>query len=449
MKINNTTAPVDVPAFDWIESESVKQIKQSVTKTTFSSFVGMVVLLTLLYPYTARNLLWTWAALHGFVFSARFIYFSRDNKNITLNKYYSILVMSAGLIWGSTIYLLFNEDQSRIEAIALCVIIIYGMVSTINLSQHLRSVKSFLIGYGTGIIGALFGNIIFHNEGVLSAINVMSLIVTFLFLFILYKFSIRLNISHDNTLELQYRNNLLIGSLKIEKQAAVDAIEIKNRFMASAAHDMRQPVLALDLYTDMLVDDPEALPAILPKIAGATKSVIVMFDALFDLARISMNQLTPEKTYFNIQGMIDDLSMQYQPIAKAKGLVLRVRNYPSDCGVKDDPILLKRIFSNLLSNAIKYTDHGGILLVFRYCEKRGLRIEVWDTGLGISPDEQQAVFSEFYKNPENAGTTDGFGLGLAIVAQLCDLLGHKLTMKSRRGRGTVVSVRLSDAVLIA
>lgn len=449
MKIHNIPTPVDVSAFDWIESESVKQIKQSVIKTTFASFAGMVVLLTLLYSYTTNDLLWTWTILHGFVFIARFIYFSRDSKNITLNKYYTFLVMSAGLIWGSTVYLLFNEDQSRIEAIALCVIIIYGMVSTINLSQHLRSAHAFLIGYGVGIVGALLGNIIFHSKGILSGVDVMSLIVVTLFLFILYKFSKRLNASHNNTLGLQYRNNLLIESLKIEKQIAVDAIEVKNRFMASTAHDMRQPVLALDLYTDMLVDDPEALPTILPKIAGATKSVIVMFDALFDLARMSMNQLTPEKTYFNIQDMMDELSMQYQPVATAKGLELRVRHYPKFCGVKDDPILLKRIFCNLLSNAIKYTHQGGILLVFRHCENRGFCIEVWDTGLGISSDKQQAVFSEFYKNPENTGTTDGFGLGLAIVAQLCDLLGHKLTMKSRRGRGTVVSVRLSDAVLIA
>ena len=448
MEINNTTQ-VDVPASDWIESESVKLIKESVIKTTLSSFVVMIVLLVLLYPHTKNDLLWIWAALHGFVFFARFIYFSHENKNTTSNRYYDIVIMSAGLIWGATVYLLFNDEKSRVEAIALCLIIIYGIASIINLLPHLRSVKAFLTGYSVGIVGALFGNIIFHNKGILTTIDVMSLTVAILFIFILYNFSKRLNASHINTLELQYRNNHLIESLKIEKQVAVDAIEVKNRFMASAAHDMRQPVLALDLYTDMLVDDPEALPTMLPKIAGATKSVIVMFDALFDLARISMNQLTPEKSYFNIHEMMVELGMQYQPVAKAKGLELRVRNYPKYWGVKDDPILLKRIFGNLLSNAIKYTDQGAILFVCRYGENRGFCIEVWDTGLGISPDKQQAVFSEFYKNPENSGTTDGFGLGLAIVAQLCDLLGHKLTMKSCRGRGTVVSVRLSDAALIS
>jgi signal transduction histidine kinase len=112
--------------------------------------------------------------------------------------------------------------------------------------------------------------------------------------------------------------------------------------------------------------------------------------------------------------------------------------------IYDDPILLRRIIGNLISNAIKYTETGGILLVCRDCDKYGFRVEVWDTGVGISPSMQKAVFSEFYKNPENTGTSEGFGLGLAIVAQLCVLLGHKLTMKSRRGHGTVVSIRLSD-----
>jgi signal transduction histidine kinase len=184
----------------------------------------------------------------------------------------------------------------------------------------------------------------------------------------------------------------------------------------------------------------------MPKIAEATKSVITMFDAMFDLARMSMNQLTPDKARFSLQEMLIALQQQYQPMAKSKGLDLRVRLTYANRELIDDPILLRRILSNLLSNAIKYTEQGGVLLVCRDCEKYGFRVEVWDTGVGISPEMQEAVFSEFYKNPENTGTSDGFGLGLAIVSQLCVLLGHQLTMKSRRGHGTMMSVRLSNAL---
>jgi signal transduction histidine kinase len=195
-----------------------------------------------------------------------------------------------------------------------------------------------------------------------------------------------------------------------------------------------------------LITAPESLHKLVPKISEATKSVITMFDAMFDLARMSMNQLTPMKVKFNLKEIIAALELQYLAPAKDKGLQLRVQYKNSNQEIFDDPILLRRIIGNLISNAIKYTETGGILLVCRDCNKYGLRVEVWDTGVGISPSMQKAVFSEFYKNPENTGTSEGFGLGLSIVAQLCILLGHKLTMKSRRGHGTVVSIRLSNSV---
>jgi signal transduction histidine kinase len=96
---------------------------------------------------------------------------------------------------------------------------------------------------------------------------------------------------------------------------------------------------------------------------------------------------------------------------------------------------------NLLSNAIKYTQTGSILLACRNTSQ-GVRIEVWDTGVGIALEQQSLVFREFYKGTANVGTTDGFGLGLAIVTQLSDLLGYALALKSRPGRGTVVSIQL-------
>jgi signal transduction histidine kinase len=106
-----------------------------------------------------------------------------------------------------------------------------------------------------------------------------------------------------------------------------------------------------------------------------------------------------------------------------------------------DPVLLERILGNLLSNAIKYTQTGGILLACRNSQQ-GLRIEVWDTGVGIAPEQQSLVFKEFYKGTANVGTTDGFGLGLAIVTHLSDLLDYELVLKSRVGRGTVVTLQM-------
>jgi signal transduction histidine kinase len=114
--------------------------------------------------------------------------------------------------------------------------------------------------------------------------------------------------------------------------------------------------------------------------------------------------------------------------------------------VLSDAILLRRIVGNLLSNAVKYTQRGGVLLAAR-AAGGGRRIEVWDTGVGIAPVHQREIFREFYKVPSHAGTEDGFGLGLYIVARLSAILGHPLSLASRPGRGTVFRLMLqpSDA----
>ena len=92
-------------------------------------------------------------------------------------------------------------------------------------------------------------------------------------------------------------------------------------------------------------------------------------------------------------------------------------------------------------NAIKFTNDGGILLACRPTP-RGVRFEVWDTGVGIPADQQVAVFREFYKSPAHMGTSEGFGLGLSIVARLCEPLGFDFTMHSRVGRGSVFCIEV-------
>ncbi len=90
-------------------------------------------------------------------------------------------------------------------------------------------------------------------------------------------------------------------------------------------------------------------------------------------------------------------------------------------------------------NAIKFTEKGGVLIACRKT-KQGIRFEIWDTGVGIPFDQQEAVFREFYKAPSHAGTSDGFGLGLSIVARLCEPLSFKFSMRSRVNRGSVFSI---------
>ena len=252
----------------------------------------------------------------------------------------------------------------------------------------------------------------------------------------------RIHETARNSFELLFHNHILIASLTQQRQAAVSAVAMKNRFLASAAHDMRQPVLALSLYADWLRNEPELVQEIAPKIVRATHAVNALFDSLFDLARIDSGQVRLHIERVDVAQLLHDLELQYRPVAEAKGLKFSV--HVSRGTVLTDPIRVRRMIGNLLANAIKYTTEGGVLLASRQTSD-GLRVEVWDTGIGIAREHLRDVFLEFYKVADHAGTSDGFGLGLAIVARLSHALGHPVSVRSRLGKGSVFRVLLHDA----
>ncbi|MBS0341541.1 MAG: HAMP domain-containing histidine kinase [Proteobacteria bacterium] len=258
----------------------------------------------------------------------------------------------------------------------------------------------------------------------------------------LLRASRRIHETARNSFELLYHNHILINSLTQQRQAAVAAVAMKNRFLASAAHDMRQPVLALSLYADWLRNEPELVQDIAPKIVRATHAVNALFDSLFDLARIDSGQVRLHIERVDVKQLLHDLELQYRPVAEAKGLNFRVHARAGT--VLTDPIRVRRMIGNLIANAIKYTPEGGVLIASRLTGD-GLRVEVWDTGIGIAREHLRDVFLEFYKVADHAGTSDGFGLGLAIVARLSHALGHPVSVRSRLGRGSVFRVALHDA----
>jgi signal transduction histidine kinase len=249
----------------------------------------------------------------------------------------------------------------------------------------------------------------------------------------------RLHATHRRNFELQYRNAQLIDSLTRQTQAALEAVEIKNRFLASAAHDIRQPVHALGLYADWLSTEPELVDELAPKIVESTKAVNQLFDSLFDLARLDSGKVRLNIEVVDVAKLLRDLEVQYRPVCEAKGLQFRLHVRPGTA--VSDPILLRRIVGNLISNAVKYTNQGGILVAARNT-RAGLKVEIWDTGVGIAPVHQREIFREFYKVPSHAGTSEGFGLGLYIVGRLTHILGHTLKLQSRVGRGSVFRLTL-------
>ena len=237
-----------------------------------------------------------------------------------------------------------------------------------------------------------------------------------------------------NNFALQFDNEELIASLTAQTRTALRAVAAKNRFLASAAHDLRQPVHALGLYASWLQDDPDMSAELAPKMLSATRAVNELFDSLFDLTRIDAGHYRVQVQAVSVNDLFGELVDQYAPFATDRGVVLRVRG--RDSVIQSDPVVLRRILGNYLSNAIKHTRHGGVLLGSRQ-RNDGLVFEVWDTGLGIAPEHQEAVFQEFYRVAQHAGSEDSLGLGLTIVARLSALLGYTPSLSSVRERGTV------------
>lgn len=212
----------------------------------------------------------------------------------------------------------------------------------------------------------------------------------------------------------------------------------QKRFLAVASHDLRQPVYALGLLISSLrgKTDPVEIQRIVARAGTTIELVAELLDNLLDISKLDVGVVQPNLKEFPIAALLERISSDFAPETLAKNVILRVA--PSSVVVRSDPLMLGRILLNLVSNAIRSTPSGKILVGCRR-RKGHIRVEVWDTGIGIEPDHQQAIFQEFYKAP-NCGGGAGLGLGLSIVTRLADLLECKIELSSVVGKGSKFTV---------
>jgi two-component system CheB/CheR fusion protein len=223
------------------------------------------------------------------------------------------------------------------------------------------------------------------------------------------------------------------------RETSEQASDAKTRFLAAASHDIRQPLQALTTVCDLLrrrLREPKNLE-LLDCQTEALAGMRELLDALLDVSRLDSGTIAPEIRSFPVAPLLRRLETHYQPLARNKGLTLRVAR--CSAVIESDPVLLRQILDNLVANAIRYTAKGRVLVG---CRRRGgaLRFEVWDTGIGIAEDEQARIFEDFYQlgNPAR-DANNGLGLGLAIVERTARLLGHRIGLKSR-DKGTLFTV---------
>lgn len=228
--------------------------------------------------------------------------------------------------------------------------------------------------------------------------------------------------------------------LKSARDAAERANRSKTRFFTAVGHDLLQPLHAARLSLAELSESQQQLHTqrLASNVSSALTAIEDLLTSILDISKLEAGVFVPSVQPIALGAVFEQLITNIQPGARKKGLWLTCR--PVDATVQSDPLMLKRILQNLLANASHYTQAGGLLLAAR---RRGtsMRIEIWDTGPGISAIERERIFEEFQRGAasERAGGV-GFGLGLSIVKRMAEALGHPLELCSRIGHGTRFSV---------
>jgi two-component system CheB/CheR fusion protein len=240
---------------------------------------------------------------------------------------------------------------------------------------------------------------------------------------------------------------LVKNSLREAKQVADQANNAKSRFLAAASHDLRQPLQALVLLQGSLANavEGEVAKKMVQRLEHILSSMSCMLNALLDINQIEAGTVHAELNTFPIAELLDQMKDEFNDRTLPSELTFRVA--PCSLYIRSDPRLLMQVIRNLLSNAFKYTKRGRVLLGCRRTADK-LRIEIWDTGIGIPNNELKAIFDEYHQLDNMARERSrGLGLGLSIANQLADLLGDRIRVRSQPGRGSMFSIEVLLAPL--
>lgn len=349
-----------------------------------------------------------------------------------------------GIAWGGLAWICLSDSNHIHNTITIIVLSGVGNASMSSLSPSLK--MSWIFGWAVftplGIKLLTLSDARYGSIAIFGCLYIITLMIQ----------AKNQHASAKAAAELRFQNLDLVEQLKVEtehamqlKKIAEDANKAKSKFMASASHDLRQPVHAQGLFLDALITTP--LDGFQQEIVLKTKlagdSTVSLLNTLLDYSQIEAGILKANIKPVRIIELLRKIESDLAIEADNKNIVYRTR----DCEwiVYSDPHLLERVLRNLVANAIRYTHQGGILIAAR--RKRDITsIEVWDTGIGIAPTALNEIFDEFYQvnNPER-DRHKGFGLGLTIARQLAQTLSHPLTVKSRLNKGSVFKIEAPNA----
>jgi len=381
------------------------------------------------------------ALLQSGIFIAYNARVTSTEKTLRLGKYLAVCSFAYGILWGAAGVYMSTPGMPEQFLIMLFILAGFGAGAVVSGAIYLPAFYMFFFPSLLPLIVSSF------LDGSRFS-NVLAITVT-LFFVVMAVFANNLHKVFKQSLRLRFENIDLVNELtaqrnelEIQKEIAERANAAKTRFLAAASHDLRQPLHAMGLFISALSERVRGSVThkLVLQLDASTGALRGLLNALLDISRLDAGVIHPRIMPCSVQNLFDQIAIECTAQAEEKNISLCVA--PTSVWVMSDATLLERIIRNLVLNAIRYTDKGGVLLG---CRHRGdqLRIEVWDSGIGIAAHELNNIFHEFYQigNPER-DRNNGLGLGLAIAQRLARLFDNRIEVKSVLKKGSVFALTL-------
>jgi signal transduction histidine kinase len=283
-------------------------------------------------------------------------------------------------------------------------------------------------------------------------LTLVTLIIEIIFGFILIK-SVRKEVKQRQEIELLAKNlassndNLSIANEKLQ-----ELDKLKTEFLSLATHQLRSPLTAIKGYASMILDKtygefPETLKEPLTRIFQSTQNLAKVIEDFLNVSKIEQGGMKYQFVNLNIVQLVSQIVKELEILANAKGLELKMENTLSSSEIiLGDEQKLRQVFLNFIDNAIKYTASGSILVRIVSENVNHIRIDIKDTGAGISAGEKNKLFQKFGRTQSGKLNTGGSGLGLYLAKKIITDHGGEITIESEgMGKGTTFGVILSKS----
>lgn len=420
--------------------EKLQQMHQYSKSSTIATLLAPLLCIPLYLDTTDSVLFRIWFTAMAIAVAARFFLIqsidlkkSSRHEQLKLTLAIGIVTLTWGIGWFFFVQPSDLVSYLQYQIISLTVLFV-GMV---GYCIDWKTFSAFVIPLKTPEL--IFISLNFDQ--IVWPIALGSMVAFFLALKMAFLFST----SWEKSFSLRLRNDALFDQLTEEKNASLAANIAKSEFIATASHDLRQPMQSINIFIDMVdVDELRAdHRSIFSRIRKSVSVLNRMFNNLLDVSKLDSN-FSVNTQHFPLMDIVQTLEDSFFGMCEEKNIRLTFQN--CDAIVSGDRNLIEQILRNLLSNAIQYTDEGAVTVIFSDAQAGFLNFSIEDSGCGIPTEDLPLIFKEFYRSEHSRSHHDGLGLGLSIVNRIVKKIQGECIVHSEVGKGSVFTIRTRFAI---